>query len=512
MSGTPDWMEELLALCDAVIDDQLTDAQQTRLEELVLGNPAARRAYVEYLHQHACLSWSFGDLGAESASPAAIQTGSPLPGDPQPDRLPHESEQGRAGEQGRGAGQGRAGEQALRQGETRWLAVLLSSAAALLVGLWSGWAMTSSATTPTLATLARSKACTFSGGTLPTETGARLTPGTMSVASGMVQVRFDSGALLTVEGPTELEIVSARRCVLRSGRVMAEVSASGDLSLQSRRVTVRGQNAIFGLNVVTPEVTEVQAVVASVTASLASGRSVRLEEGNVLRIDGPKVTQFLADGDELPDWEPPPLAAGTKIAHITTGSGRGRDAYVESTDSPRARRRELLLAKSVLPLEEKCQRKVYLGFDLAAVAGQGILDARLDLTMCPIPTAFTSMFPDATFAVYGLTDETLDDWDEAGLNWNNAPANRPGGTALDPAKVTLLGRFQVEEGVRQGTFSIDGPALAEFLRRDHNGLATLIVVRETTDTYQKSLIHGFASRWHSRLPPPTLKLTLGPAR
>ncbi len=517
MSMTPDWKEELLALCDAVIEDRLTEAERARLEELVLGSPAARRSYVEYLHQHACLSWSFGELGGGSDPAAFAQRDATAEPATPAENLSqdHHSQVGRPGktEQPTGSGTGyKASARPETARERRWLAAILSSAVALLVGLWSGWAMTSSAIAPTMATLVRCKACTFAGGTLPIESGARLPAGRMRLASGTAQVRFDSGALVTIQGPAELEIISARQCAVESGRVVAEIATRTAFLVQSRRASVSSVHATFGVNVASPQVTEVQSLQGSVTARLASGRSVNVEEGTVLRIEGSRLAQFSAEDDELPAWNPVVLPKGTKIAHISTASGRGRDAYIESTDRPRPHNPSLLLVKSILPLEEKCQRKAYLGFDLSAVAGHEIRDARLDLSMCPVPNAYTALFPDATFAVYGLADEALDDWDDGTLNWANAPANRAGGTALDPDKVALLGRFQVEEGVQQGVFGIEGPALAEFLRRDHNGQVTLILVRETTETYQKGLIHGFASRYHPQLPPPTLKLTVGPAQ
>ena len=486
MNSSSPWKQELLALCHAVVEDRLTEAERVRLEELVLGDPAACEAYVEYLHQHACLTWSFGhmDMSAEPVLAESCEVSA----------APARSDGVSA---------------AASRRMPRWLAPLLSSAAALLVGLWSGWAVTGSLNTLSVATLTRCKACTWSGGTLPMEPGARLVPGTMRLASGMAQVRFDSGALATVEGPAELEIVSSRRCVLHEGRVVADVTTPTAFSVVSRRVTVRGSDTTFGVNVENADVTEVQAFRSPVTALLASGRTLEVEPGTVLRIDKGRLVQFSADDDGLPAWEPAPLPRGATVLQISTANGRGRDAYIESRDVSAPRNPTLLLVKSILPLDQKCQRKVYLGFDLSTVAGREILDARLELSMCPVRNAFASMFPDATFAVYGLTDETLDDWDDQSLAWANAPANASGGTALDQRKATLLGRFLVEQGVQQGTFSINGAALADFLRHDHNGLATLIVVRETTDTYQKSLIHGFASRFHPQLPPPTLRLTLG---
>ncbi|HEY7157825.1 MAG TPA: hypothetical protein VH575_27960, partial [Gemmataceae bacterium] len=49
---------ELQTLCEAAVEGRLTPEQRQRLEQLALADPQARRFYVEYLHQHACLQWS----------------------------------------------------------------------------------------------------------------------------------------------------------------------------------------------------------------------------------------------------------------------------------------------------------------------------------------------------------------------------------------------------------------------------------------------------------------------
>ena len=82
-----------------------------------------------------------------------------------------------------------------------------------------------------------------------------------------------------------------------------------------------------------------------------------------------------------------------------------------------------------------------------------VTDAQLTLTYTPTGMGFASEVPDATFAVYGLTDESLDDWDERGLRllqlfhcwawdnllfWTLVPGHRPRhGMPLQPALAGL---------------------------------------------------------------------------
>ncbi len=132
------------------------------------------------------------------------------------------------------------------------------------------------------------------------------------------------------------------------------------------------------------------------------------------------------------------------------------------------------------------------------------------MAFAPTGMGYAAEVPDATFAVYGLTDESLDEWDERTIRWQNAPANLWGGASLDPGQVRPLGTFEIVQGELSGTRSIEGPALADFLNRDTNGMATLIVIRQTQGSGRSDLVHGFANKNHPELAPPTLRLTVVP--
>jgi hypothetical protein len=121
---------------------------------------------------------------------------------------------------------------------------------------------------------------------------------------------------------------------------------------------------------------------------------------------------------------------------------------------------------------------------------------------------FASEVPASTFTVYGLTDESLNDWPAVGLLWENAPANVPGGTDVDRTKAVRLAQFHVRQGVQVGPSSISGPELADFLNSRKQPFATFILVRDTVGSGRNDYVHGFAGRDHPTLPPPTLKIVV----
>jgi ferric-dicitrate binding protein FerR (iron transport regulator) len=471
-----DWREELQELCEASLESRLTPEQQGRLESLVLNHPEARRFYVEYLHQHACLTWS-------AAEPALLQSGA------------------------RSAGGGTARKVRVRR---RVLTVVLSVAAGILMAVGLRVFLAPKA----LATLASGKGCTWDRGTLPTEEGARLVPGRLRLAEGLTRIVFDSGAELTLEAPADLELLSRDRCVLRAGRAVAKVPpAAIGFTVETPTALFKDLGTEFGVSVRDAKTADLEVFDGRVDAKhRSSDQTQRVKSGERRRFSSDQVIQFEPKA-EFPGPAsspvPPAGGAGARVLHVSTAMGRGKDVYLQQVPNGTNTSDILILVKNTAPETSNYNRKGYLCIDLAAAGSTGgIEDAQLSFAFAPTGMGFASEVPDATFAVYGLADEALDAWDERTMTWKDAPANRDGGATLDAAKTVLLGKFEIPQGALQGVRTISGKALLDFLKRDTNQLVTFIVVRQTPGSGRSDLVHGFANRRHPDLPPPTLRLTL----
>jgi hypothetical protein len=155
------------------------------------------------------------------------------------------------------------------------------------------------------------------------------------------------------------------------------------------------------------------------------------------------------------------------------------------------------------------RRRAYLRFDLSPLRNRKVATASLTLNFEPTGFGYASLIGDCTFAVYGLTDDTQDDWSAETLTWENAPAFTAEAGSVDVSHARKLGTFTTPRGVVSGAFSINASALADFLNADANRRATLIVVRETAEGGPNAAVHGFAGNRHPTLAPPTLRLTFG---
>ena len=167
--------DELQSLCESAIEGLLTAEEAARLERLVIDDREARRFYVEYLNQHACLRWSVAEpafLAAQSVAGAAV------------------TEQ-RATACGTRPGGQRPTVDAV-VGGARWLPRPFPCWA-------SGWACgrgrggqvpLSLVARPSSETIG----CKWGSGSLPTETGARLPAGRVRLVEGLARISFADGA------------------------------------------------------------------------------------------------------------------------------------------------------------------------------------------------------------------------------------------------------------------------------------------------------------------------------
>jgi PKD repeat protein len=151
-------------------------------------------------------------------------------------------------------------------------------------------------------------------------------------------------------------------------------------------------------------------------------------------------------------------------------------------------------------------RKAYLRFDLGAPAGP-VEGAHLDLVVHLIDESIGDT--DQVLNVYGLTDESMDQWDPATTTWSVAPGNDTASKfAADPARTDFLGTIELDfNGDKAApvgsTVTFDTGALTAFLGADTNGLVTLIIGRTANPKSSVNLLF----KGDSSASPPSLTIT-----
>ena len=195
MSLPDDELLELNALCNALIDGAITDAERARLEKMLAASDEARRFYVRATTLSASLFDYAGEMQSDAPDVAA----------------------------------GRV----VRVPAWVWTVGSLAAAACVAVAFWLGAAAKQDAANEfasaeqessddSVARLSGAKDCRWSGAAL--QPGAELRRGQrIELQSGFAEITFDCGAQVTLEGPASLDLSSAWDALLRRGTLKANV-------------------------------------------------------------------------------------------------------------------------------------------------------------------------------------------------------------------------------------------------------------------------------------------------
>jgi hypothetical protein len=271
--------DELRALLDALCEETIRAEQLRRLEALVLSRPEAEAFYVEYLRLHADLCLRFAGLPSAGAAPflgrlgAAADVRRPPLGTPP------------------------------RSFWLRGLLGLSGLAAALLLALvlmrpfWDVPVPVFDAedgqVDDTVAVLLQAPEAKWANPATPMRAGTPLPPGRLRLESGLAQIEFYSGAIVLLQGPADLDIISPMEAYCTRGklRVTVPLQAQG-FTVGSPHADLVDRGTEFGLQVGAGAETEVHVFQGKVElyqtgAARAAAAGRELTTGQGVRLDGP---------------------------------------------------------------------------------------------------------------------------------------------------------------------------------------------------------------------------------
>ena len=104
--------------------------------------------------------------------------------------------------------------------------------------------------TPKVASLVRAVDVEWIRSEISTKVGTRLPAGRLALSSGLVEIQFDSGASVILEGPAEFDLVSADRGFLQRGKLRGVVPPGSEgFTVGSAELTVVDLGTEFGFQV-----------------------------------------------------------------------------------------------------------------------------------------------------------------------------------------------------------------------------------------------------------------------
>ena len=354
-----------------------------------------------------------------------------------------------------------------------------------------------------IATLVKTEECIWTNSSLPTSARSKLTSGNFNLVQGLATLKFKSGVEMVIEAPAEIELIDSMNCLVKHGTVLAEVPEGAQgftIDTPTARAIDHGTKFVVSYNkksakslieVLDGEV-EVKANAESVSKRFFTGNSALVSDDKLSSIETLEERQLTNKAI---------LTSDNKL-RISTAVGRGMDQAIDFNKTTKNKHPHFLTVKN--PLAE-LRRKSYIKFDIASLRTDFVKNVKLTLHFVPTGYGKTYHLPEeATFEVYGLTDESLDNWTESSLNWANAPGNVDKADELDFSKITKVGEFSFNRSVQKRKIHISGSELQDFIKSDTNDLVTLIVIRTSSENHKDGYVHGFASKEHPINLPPTL--------
>lgn len=249
----------------ALCHDLASEDQVHALNELLHHSAGARDEYILRLELHARLA-SDPDLFTSVERDSPILAGAHRITPPEGRRPLHTS-------------------QRARNRRTTWVMALVACLSVIAAGLWARHRVRSSDRTVTtskaVAMLNRTVHAQWNSLGEAPRLNDPLEPGWLKLESGLAEVVFYSGARLVIEGPAELQLLSASHVSCRRGRITAEVPPPArGFRTDTREGTVTDLGAWFGLEV-TDRRTELHVFSGSVNLQAAAETAgLNLREGS----------------------------------------------------------------------------------------------------------------------------------------------------------------------------------------------------------------------------------------
>lgn len=378
--------------------------------------------------------------------------------------------------------------------QTTWLLLASTIAAGLIVAMGTVWWGQDSTSSP-IATLTSSEDAAWESN-LPTTLGSELSPGLLSLRTGVATIRFHSGAEVTVEAPAQLQLISTMKARLLSGAAVIDVpepaigfiveTPDGYAIDYGTRFAVRVDQSLeqSSFEIIEGEIAVHHPDTGEEVRLTGTGKAATVSDRSIV----------IVDLDQQEDSTEPSATFLRIGTNGRTGSAMRRD-----------HKRHKFIKQEFLSVKRtnggKWDHHSFFAFDLNTIEMEQIATARLRLNLVPSTRGYASRLPKLNrFGIYGLTNHAKDGW-KFGDSWDDSPG---------PDDGILLGTFDVTRSTQRGTFGIQNTRLLDFLKTNHDQPVTLILVRETTQIAGSGagLTHLFASDSHPEAVGPMLEFTL----
>ncbi len=438
----------LAGLMERQINGSISDAEFAELESALLDSVESRRLFLDLTHQHARLSLMGDSLIQEELDVAPGQ----------------------------------------RRRAFAWGSI--AAAVCLAVGFLVWWQVSKP---KIVATLVSSEYAAWESSS-PTTPGTQLPRGFLKLEAGVATIQFLSGAEVMLQAPAHLILETPMRARLVSGSAVIHVPETAvGFVIDTPNAYAVDHGTEFAVSVdKTKRQSRFEVLSGEISVNHAhTDRAVRLTDNELAVATAESLRSIPRRQSEAS------FASEANLVRL----GTSRDTSIVRHDERSIHLHpDFLMAKLSSSENNGFDRRSLFHFDVSRIDGGSIQSAQIRLNLVPTGLGYAAYLPETnTFAVYGVTDETAEDWSEQDLRWADAPN-------LDRCK--LLGTFDVPRGRQTGSFTLGNAALVAFLKADNNRQVSFVLVRTTGERKYQGLVHAFASSRHPRASGPTLEVSV----
>jgi|TARA_B110000495_G_scaffold157976_1_gene141780 hypothetical protein len=327
---------------------------------------------------------------------------------------------------------------------------------------------------------------------LPTTPGSTLKPGIMSLKSGVATIRFLSGAEVTLEAPSKIELETPMRGKLHAGTAVVNVPETAHgfiLSTPDGYAVDHGTAFAVSVNRNGKE-SDFEVLDGEISLHSPGGESLFLKqnESATLGVVG------IFKNNSLNSKEPlPTLPLHHKNIRIQT---QGKNLSIIRNDAFEYLDRDYLMVK--LDTGGKpYERRSLLNFLIGEVDWKKVKNAKLRLNLVPCGLGHRVYLPKISrFKIFALAGFADIQWGE-NLKWDDSPTLQ---------SATPVGNFEIPRSQERGSIVIETPELLSFLKENNQSEYTFIITRETTEIQGSGLVHAFASDYHPEASGPSLEV------
>ena len=455
--------KQLEILAEKAIDDCLNDEETNELQELVTASEEAALFYTEYMQQHAMLALDAEHIPVSNN----LYVNEPKPF------------------------------------AWSWIVAVAALIAVAFLLMKKDTAVFKPV--ETYAVIESTDYANWGDSTLPTSSGSELSAGKLKINEGLATLQFKSGAKVIIEGPATFEIIDSMTTKLHEGIVVSDIPESAHgFTILTPTSKVVDHGTRFLTQVKNNGENTILDVLEGEVELIKDDESKMFKTGEIARSTNAGIEHYEELRDELFVKESGLKAISENEIKITTAFGEGKDGTAHNIDPPNFHYNpgDIMIKYT----SSKFLRKGFAGFDLKLLETERIKSVELNFNMVHSGYGSVALSDNNSFSIYGIVDDSLDNWPQGHIPLQESPAYKEGITEIDLGKAIKLGEFKMPRGKITGLINFKSEKLLELIKSDKNKLISLAFICDTPA--ESSLIYSIAGKYHPTAQPPALHIVL----